>query len=257
MVRVWSIRRSSHQGDRFWKERIRSQNRQSAASSVVSKRTSDRRIVDTPPCMHVWIGWEEVIPESSILQESRSVWTVGHVRGTSPSSVGTAESLTTAQDPEKSCGRFATGTNYELLTDDIIRWAALWRNSWIQQWRATASYQYALSTRTDCVVHALQSMCETDPQYTVPSIHEMSAFDLIARHVMMQGLRRLLWTSNWCLHSSVTGPNQIVQLLPERGDARRELIWNGSIPGRGLDSWCWLVRSLDVGRKRPVVSLGC
>ena len=48
---------------------------------------------------------------------------------------------------------------------------------------ATAPSLYALSTPAgcECVAHALQSMCEADPQTTILSIDGIGAFDLVSR----------------------------------------------------------------------------
>ena len=55
---------------------------------------------------------------------------------------------------------------------------------------ATAPFQYALATRAgcECVAHALQEITELNPRATVTSIDGISAFDLISRRAMMQGL---------------------------------------------------------------------
>ena len=48
---------------------------------------------------------------------------------------------------------------------------------------ATAPFQYALSTRAgcECIAHALQAVCELDPEATVTSIDGISAYDSISR----------------------------------------------------------------------------
>ena len=55
---------------------------------------------------------------------------------------------------------------------------------------ATAPFQHALATRAgcECVAHALQGITELNPRATVTSIDGISAFDLISRRAMMQGL---------------------------------------------------------------------
>ena len=59
--------------------------------------------------------------------------------------------------------------------------------------RATAPYQYAMSTKAgcECIAHVLQSLCEADPRSTVISVDGVSAFDLISRESMMHGLMRV------------------------------------------------------------------
>ena len=56
--------------------------------------------------------------------------------------------------------------------------------------RATAPYQYAMSTKCgcECIAHALQGLTELDPRATVMSIDGISAFDLISRRAMLQAL---------------------------------------------------------------------
>ena len=58
---------------------------------------------------------------------------------------------------------------------------------------ATAPSQYALSTRSgcECVAHALQGLTEIDPRATVTSIDGISAYDLISRQAMLEGLREM------------------------------------------------------------------
>ena len=50
-------------------------------------------------------------------------------------------------------------------------------------------HQYALSTRAgcECVSHALQTMCEANPETTLVSIDGVSAFDSISREAMFDG----------------------------------------------------------------------
>ena len=57
--------------------------------------------------------------------------------------------------------------------------------------KATAPYQYALSTRAgcECIAHALQGLTELNPEATVTSIDGIGAFDLISREAMLTGLR--------------------------------------------------------------------
>ena len=117
-----------------------------------------------------------------------------------------AESLATAQVPQEvvdglRLGRITalqkpTGGVRGIVAGDIIR--RLVGRTIAQQLgpaveRATSPFQYALSTRAgcECVAHALQALCETDPQSTVLSIDGVSAFDLISRGAMMQGLREV------------------------------------------------------------------
>ena len=117
-----------------------------------------------------------------------------------------AESLATAQVPQEvvdglRLGRITalqkpTGGVRGIVAGDIIR--RLVGRTIAQQFgpaveRATSPFQFALSTRAgcECVAHALQALCETNPQSTVLSIDGVSAFDLISRGAMMQGLREL------------------------------------------------------------------
>ena len=56
--------------------------------------------------------------------------------------------------------------------------------------KATAPFQYALSTKAgcECVAHILQSLTDVDPEATVISIDGVGACDLISRNTMMEGL---------------------------------------------------------------------
>ena len=58
---------------------------------------------------------------------------------------------------------------------------------------ATAPHQFALSTRAgcDCVAHMLPGVTELNPGVTVTSIDGVSAYDMISRRAMMDGLRRV------------------------------------------------------------------
>ena len=117
-----------------------------------------------------------------------------------------AESLATAQVPQEvvdglRLGRITalrkpTGGVRGIVAGDIIR--RLVGRTIAQQLgpaveRATSPFQYALSARAgcECVAHALQALCETNPQSTVLSIDGVSTFDLISRGAMMQGLREV------------------------------------------------------------------
>ena len=54
----------------------------------------------------------------------------------------------------------------------------------------TAPFQYALSTRVGCwcIAHALQAVCELNPEATVTSIIGVGAYDSISRRAMLLGL---------------------------------------------------------------------
>ena len=55
---------------------------------------------------------------------------------------------------------------------------------------ATAPFQYALSTRAgcECVAHTLQALCEINPETTVVSVDGISAYDVVSRRAMLEGL---------------------------------------------------------------------
>ena len=57
--------------------------------------------------------------------------------------------------------------------------------------RATTPFQYALSTRagTECIAHAIQALTDLDPTATVVSIDGISAFDVVSRRAMLEGLQ--------------------------------------------------------------------
>ena len=147
-----------------------------------------------------------------------------------------AESLATAQVPQEVAdglrlGRITalqkpTGGVRGIVAGDIIR--RLVGRTIAQQLgpaveRATSPYQFVLSTRAgcECVAHALQALCETDPQSTVLSIDRVSAFDLISRGAMMQGEVKDLWEDD----------DNIVHSIPqaeggEQGDPLMPLIFS-------------------------------
>ena len=56
---------------------------------------------------------------------------------------------------------------------------------------ATSPFQCAMSTKSGCenIAHTLQGLTEMDPRATGMSIDGISAYDLISRQAMMQGLR--------------------------------------------------------------------
>ena len=56
--------------------------------------------------------------------------------------------------------------------------------------RATAPFQYALSTKAgcECVAHVLQGLTDLDDEATVLSIDGISAYDLISRRAMLTAL---------------------------------------------------------------------
>ena len=58
---------------------------------------------------------------------------------------------------------------------------------------ATAPHQYALLTRSgcECVAHVLQGLTELNPRTTVTSIDGVSAYDMISRRSMLDGLCRV------------------------------------------------------------------
>ena len=57
--------------------------------------------------------------------------------------------------------------------------------------RATAPFQYALSTRsgTVCVANAIQALTDLNPDSTVWSVDGIGKFDLVSREAMLSGLR--------------------------------------------------------------------
>ena len=59
--------------------------------------------------------------------------------------------------------------------------------------KATAPFQYALSTKAgcECVAHILQAMTDRDSQATTVSIDGVGAYDLISRNAMLEGLVRM------------------------------------------------------------------
>ena len=58
---------------------------------------------------------------------------------------------------------------------------------------ATSPFQYALPTRagSECVAHVLQALTARNSEATIMSIDGISAFDLVSRKAMLEGLRRV------------------------------------------------------------------
>ena len=80
------------------------------------------------------------------------------------------------------------------MRGDVIRW--LTARTIAQQLgkvveAATAPFQCALSTRAgcECVAHTLQTLCEINPETTVVSVDGISAYDVVSRRAMFEGLR--------------------------------------------------------------------
>ena len=71
--------------------------------------------------------------------------------------------------------------------------------------KATAPYQYALSTRAgcECIAHTLQGLTELHPEATVTSIDGIGAFDLISRESMLTRLR------------DVSGGSEVLPIRPD------------------------------------------
>ena len=59
--------------------------------------------------------------------------------------------------------------------------------------KATAPFQYALSTKAgcECIAHIVQSLTDVDSNATVVSIDGVGAYDLISRNSMLRGLLRM------------------------------------------------------------------
>ena len=59
--------------------------------------------------------------------------------------------------------------------------------------KATAPFQYALSTKAgcECVAHIMQTLTDQDAEATVVSIDGVGAYDLISRRAMLEGLLRM------------------------------------------------------------------
>ena len=58
--------------------------------------------------------------------------------------------------------------------------------------RATAPFQYALSTRAgcECIAHAIQAMTDANRQSTFLSVDGIGAYDIVSRKAMLSGLVR-------------------------------------------------------------------
>ena len=83
-----------------------------------------------------------------------------------------------------------------IVTGDVVRRlvARTMPSSWGKAVKAAISpHQYALSTKAgcECIAHILQGLTDADERATVNSVDGVSAFDLISRGAMMQGLMRV------------------------------------------------------------------
>ena len=75
---------------------------------------------------------------------------------------------------------------------------------------ATVPFQYALATKSGCesIAHALQGLTELNPRTTVASIDGTSAYDLISRQAMLDGMKHIVrgsalpFVSMFCGHPS-------------------------------------------------------
>ena len=56
--------------------------------------------------------------------------------------------------------------------------------------QATAPFQNAMATKAvcECISHVLQALTELNPNATILSVHVMSAYDMMSRKAMLQGL---------------------------------------------------------------------
>ena len=59
--------------------------------------------------------------------------------------------------------------------------------------QATAPFQYAMATKAgcECISHVLQALTELNPNATILSVDGMSAFDMMSRKAMLQGLSNI------------------------------------------------------------------
>ena len=70
-------------------------------------------------------------------------------------------------------------------------WRAPWRNSWghrLMQQHHRFRTRCPHAQRSECVAHVLQGLCELDDHYTVTSIDGISAYDLVSRAALLDGL---------------------------------------------------------------------
>ena len=56
---------------------------------------------------------------------------------------------------------------------------------------STSPFQYAMTTCAGCECVALQALSESDPEATIVSVDGVSAFDLISRGAIVEGLRQV------------------------------------------------------------------
>ena len=95
-----------------------------------------------------------------------------------------------------------------IVAGDIVRWLVARTISQQLSERvqaATAPFQCALSTRAGCerVAHALQGITEMSATATITSVDGISAYDLISRKAMLEGLRGVDESVHSCPCSTV------------------------------------------------------
>ena len=83
-----------------------------------------------------------------------------------------------------------------IVVGDIVRWLVartMAKQVAKQAEKATAPFQYALSTKTgcECIAHIVQSLTDVDSNATIVSIDGVGAYDLISRNSMLRGLLRM------------------------------------------------------------------
>ena len=75
---------------------------------------------------------------------------------------------------------------------------------------APSPFQHALSTRCECISHALQSLSELDPNATILSIDGIGAFDLVSRGAMLQGLANVCLSALPFVHQFFGSPSHYI-----------------------------------------------
>ena len=173
LERFWPGRRFELDEKQFF-QNLRSFRRGAAAGPSGMTAEHLRPLLNAPRILHLLFRASESLAAGQVPQSTVDVLKLGRI--------------TTLQK--------ARGGVRGIVAGDIVR--RLVSRTMAQQLgpeveRATAPFQYTMRTRAgcECVAHALQALCEVDPELTILSIDGISAYDSISRVAMLQGLREV------------------------------------------------------------------
>ena len=181
---------------------------------VGSKAKPTSRTRSSNPCTpSIRAGWGAVLQEFAVSQERCEWWSIRHDVEASKTTLGATTGHTSFVSGRwvvlsRSCssgrvniirlGRLTalqkpTGDVRGIVAGEVLR--RLVARTMAQQLgpaveNFTASFQFALTIRSgcECVAHTIQALCQADPELTLTSLEGVSAFDLISRRAMLEGL---------------------------------------------------------------------